>query len=189
MGAPRLNRRKYERPKNMWDAQRIAADNSLMKEYGLKSMGEVWKAQTEVSKLRRNVRSLLSEKQGAVERDIVNRLIKNGVVPAGSGIDALLDLNERKLLDRRLESIVFRKGLAKSMLQARQLITHGYIAVNGKRVRIPGYIVRIEEEMGINYYKPIILDAREMTGVPEQQAPAQEAQAGAEDNAAGEPGA
>ncbi len=159
MGAPRLNRRKHERPKNMWDTQRIASDNALIKEYGLKSMNEVWKVQTEISKMRRNVRMLLSEKQSKVESDIVNRLVKSGVVQPGSGIDALLDLDDRKLLERRLESVVFRRGLAKSMLQARQLITHGFIAVNGKRVRIPGYIVRIDEEPGIAYYKPIDLEA------------------------------
>lgn len=174
MGAPRLNRRKHERPGNMWDSQRIASDNALMNEYGLRSMKEIWKVQTEVSKLRKNVRSLLSAKQSGVESDIISRLIKTGVVQSGSGIDALLDLNERKLLDRRLESIVFRKGLAKSMLQARQLITHGFISVNGKRVRVPGYIVKVDEEMGISYYKPISIEAPAHAAAP--QVPAQETQ-------------
>jgi len=159
MGAPRLNRRKYEKPKDMWNSQRIASDRALIREYGLSNMKEVWKVQTELGKIRRNVRSLLSQKQQSTEGAIINRLVKLGILQPGANIDSLLDLDDRKFLERRLQSIVFRKGLAKSMLQARQLVTHGFIAINGKKVTIPGYMVSINEEAGVGYYKNININA------------------------------
>ncbi len=159
MGAPRLNRRKYDKPKNMWNSQRIASDHALMREYGLNNMKEIWKVQTELSRIRRNVRLLLSQEQKSVESDIINRLVKLGVLQPGANLDALLDIDDRRFLERRLQSIVFRKGLAKSMRQSRQLITHGFIAINGKRVTIPGYLVGVNEEAGIQYYKPIDINA------------------------------
>ncbi len=67
----------------------------------------------------------------------------------------MLDLKENAFLSRRLQSLVFKKGLAKSVRQARQLIVHGFIAINGKRVNRPGYLVPADEESHIGYYKAI----------------------------------
>jgi small subunit ribosomal protein S4 len=48
-------------------------------------------------------------------------------------------------LERRLDNVVFLAGFAESRCQARQIITHGHIAVNGKRLSIASYMVRPEE--------------------------------------------
>ena len=77
-----------------------------------------------------------------------------------AALDNLLDLNENAFLSRRLQTVVFRKGLAKSALQARQLITHGFISINGKKVNRPGYLVTVEEEKHIGYYRPIDIGAK-----------------------------
>lgn len=189
MGAPKRNRRKYEKPKEMWSTERIKADNALRDEYGLKSMKELWLAQTRVSRVRRNAREFLSgAASGSTTKDeqaMIGRLTKYGITKSGATLDDLLDLNEMSFLERRLQSVVMRKGLAKSMKQARQIIVHGFIAINGKRANRPGYLVSLDEEKGIGYYKPIqIMQATAQAGVAPQEEPAvqapEAAQAGAE---------
>jgi small subunit ribosomal protein S4 len=48
-------------------------------------------------------------------------------------------------LEQRLDNVVYRAGLAQSRAQARQLITHGHFGVNGKKVSIPSYSVRVDD--------------------------------------------
>ncbi|MCL4388537.1 MAG: 30S ribosomal protein S4 [Candidatus Marsarchaeota archaeon] len=160
MGAPRRNRKKYEKPKDIWNLQRINSDNSLKDEFGLKNMKELWKVQSEISNLRANIRTLLSGvyTNPIVEQNIINRLVKYGISSESPTLDSLLDLKENAILERRLQSVVFRHGLARTMKQARQLITHGFIAINGKKVNRPGMLVSKEDEPGIGYYKPIKIE-------------------------------
>jgi small subunit ribosomal protein S4 len=168
MGAPRRNRRTYDKPKEMWNLQRISADNALLEEYGLKNMRELWKVQSEVSRIRGNVRSLLSGTGSASVKDaMLGRLSRYGIAGSGASLDDILDLKESAVLARRLQSVVFRRGLAKSMKQARQLIVHGFISVNGRRVSVPSYLVASSEEAHIGYYKPITIENLKKEGVPE----------------------
>lgn len=53
------------------------------------------------------------------------------------------------LLDRRLDDVVYRLGWATSRPEARQIVNHGHIAVNGKRVDIPSYLVSVGETISI----------------------------------------
>lgn len=128
-----------------------------MNEYGLKNHKELWKVQTEVSRIRGNVRQLLSVGSGSNEiRDkMIARLTKLGIASANTTLDNLLDIKENDILNRRLQTIVFRKGMAKSAKQARQLTVHGFIAIDGKKVNRPGYMVDAEVEKRISYYRPI----------------------------------
>jgi small subunit ribosomal protein S4 len=158
LGAPRRNRKQYEKPKDMWNLQRINSDNAIKDEFGLKNMRELWKVQTELSRLRSNIRMLLSSSSAQstfVQEKMIGRLSRYGIANKESTLDSLLDLKENAFLSRRLQSLVFKKGLAKSIKQARQLIVHGYISVSGKRLTRPGYLVPQEEEGMISYYKPI----------------------------------
>ena len=164
MGAPRRNRKKYVKPKDMWNLARINADNAMIEEYGLKNMKELWMVQSEVSRVRQNVRLLLSTTSPGtmlMKERILGRLSRYGITSRESTLDNLLDLNENAFLSRRLQSLVFRKGLAKSMKQARQLIVHGFVSINGKRVNRPGYLVTVDEERHIGYYKPIDLGIKQ----------------------------
>lgn len=157
MGAPKRNRRKYDKPKDIWNLDRIRSDNGLINEYGLKNMKELWSVQTNISRIRRNVRLLLSGgvQNKQMEDDIISSLSKSGIIGANPTIDNILDLKERNILDRRLQSIIFKNGMARTIKQARQIITHGFIAINGRRVNKPGYTVNVEEERQLSYYKPI----------------------------------
>jgi small subunit ribosomal protein S4 len=157
LGAPKRNRSKFEKPKERWNLERIKSDRALIGEYGLKNMKELWKVQTEVSRIRRNVRELLSVGSGSedVKEKMIGRLTRLGVATATTTLDNLLDLNENDLLNRRLQTIVFRKGLARTMKQARQITVHGFIAIDGKKVNRPGYLVDAEVEKRITYYRTI----------------------------------
>jgi len=54
-----------------------------------------------------------------------------------------------QILETRLDNVVFRLGLATSRKEARQIVTHGHFTVNGKRVNIPSYLVKVGEEIAV----------------------------------------
>jgi small subunit ribosomal protein S4 len=160
MGSPKRNRKKLQRPAAMWNKQRIEEEHRLRDAYGLKKLEELWKATSEIRRIKRNVRQVLSGREGEnVGREIIARLARYNVINSNAVLDDLLLLKPESLLERRLETIVYRRGLAKSFGQARQLITHGFIAINGRRITSPGYLVRSVEEGSISYYKKIDIDA------------------------------
>ena len=161
MGDPRKLTRKYETPKAVWNRERIDEERKLITEYGLRNMKEVWIAQKEVRRIRREARSLLAlgEKGNEVAAKIISKCLRLGFVKDGATLDNLLALSVRDVLERRLQTRILKRGLAKSIKQARQLAIHGFISVNGKKMNTPGYIVPISEDQSITYYKPIDLNA------------------------------
>jgi len=66
-------------------------------------------------------------------------------------LDDVLDLALGDILERRLQTLVFQRGLSQSIQQARQLITHGHIAIDGRKVSTPSYLVLKNEEEKITY--------------------------------------
>ncbi len=53
------------------------------------------------------------------------------------------------MLERRLDNVIYRLGFAMSRRQARQLVRHGHVSVNGRKVDIPSFQVRIGDEVGV----------------------------------------
>ena len=53
------------------------------------------------------------------------------------------------LLERRLDNVVFRLGLANTRREARQLVNHGHFTVNGKRVNIPSYLIKVGDVVAV----------------------------------------
>lgn len=143
----------------------------MVNEYGLKNMKELWQVQSKISNIRRNIRLLLAgtSKQAGNESDIVNKLVKQGIANQGATLDDLLDLQEKQFLERRLQSVVFRKGLAKSIKQARQLVVHGFISIDGKKIDKPGFLVDANKEQNITYYKKIDLNAAPKIEITKQE--------------------
>jgi small subunit ribosomal protein S4 len=92
-----------------------------------------------------------SEEREKMEKQLINRLRHVGVLPETGGLDEVLDLSVEDILERRLQTVVFRRDLAGSIYQARQLIVHGHVAIAGKRVTSPSYLVLKEEEKKIDY--------------------------------------
>ncbi len=154
MGDPRKPRKKWIGPKHPWRKERLIEELRLVGEYGLRNKRELWIAQTIIRKFRHQARSLLAvpreirEKQ---EKALLHRLYQLGLLPENATLDDVLSLRVEDLLERRLQTIVYRKGLAKTIYQARQLIVHGHIAIGGRRVTSPGYLVTREEEDLIDY--------------------------------------
>lgn len=179
MGDPRKLRKKYKAPKRLWDKSRILEQSRLKREYGLKNMREVWTAIQELRKVRREARRLLSlsEEERVVEsKKVLNKLAKLGILSENASIDEILSLTVRDFLERRLQTFIFRKGFAKTPSQARQLITHGFISVSGRRTTSPNYLIRRDEETAIAYYKPINISPQVQEEEAKQEPAAQEAE-------------
>lgn len=164
MGDPPKLRNKFARPKRLWDKDRIQEEKVLKKEYGLKSMRELWVTLGELKKYRREARRLLSLTEEEREKDagrILTKLAKLGVLQQGAVAEDILGLSVKELLERRLQTLVLRKGMARTMRQSRQLITHGFITLEGRRIETPGYIVDKESEASLVYTKPIDITVKE----------------------------
>jgi len=146
------------------DSGRIEGEGKLKREYGLKNTREVWKANQLLKRARREARRLLSRGARGVEegKPLLAKLAKLGVTKPEAKLDDILTLELRDLLGRRLQSVVLKRGLARSIKQGRQLIVQGYISVNGRKVSIPSYLVKAAEEATVGYYKAFNLDAASM---------------------------
>ncbi len=148
MGDPKKPRKKYSTPKHPWRSDQLSQELYIIGTYGLRNKRELWKVHTELSRIRKQARMLLAAPQEIrvkKEKELLSSLINMGVVNSNSSLDDVLGLTVENLLERRLQTIVWRKGIAISPYQARQLITHGHIMIDDKIVTRPGYIVRRDE--------------------------------------------
>lgn len=154
MGDPKKPKKKYRGPKHLFQADRIAEELKIMGKYGLRSKRELWKYKTQLSNVRSLVRKMLAlteEKRGARERELLQKLKRLGILPPTATLSDVLNLSIDDFLERRLQTIIHRIGLAQTIHQARQLITHGHIAIDGKKKTAPSYIVTANEEKRISY--------------------------------------
>jgi small subunit ribosomal protein S4 len=156
MGDPRKSRKKCERPGHPWIKSRLEEEMRLLGTYGLRNKRELWLAQTFLRKIRKRARTLLSlpaDVRSVEEKRLIERLYNMGLLKSPTAsLDDVLSLTVSDVLERRLQTIVYRKGLAKTIHHARQLIVHGHIAIGGRRVTSPGYLVSREEENMIGFY-------------------------------------
>jgi small subunit ribosomal protein S4 len=157
MGDPKFSRRKYDTPSHPWQGARIKEENELLKKYGLKNKRELWKAQSLLRNLRGQGRDILARlRYGDVQAEkemkgLLEKLANLGMLPDDATLDDVLALNIERILERRLQTLVYLKGLAYSQKQARQLIIHGHTVVNARKVTVPGYLVKKNEEPSIAY--------------------------------------
>jgi small subunit ribosomal protein S4 len=154
MGDPKKQRKKYETPRFRWRKDILQEELNLLGQYGLRNKHELWRHKTTLSKTRGIARSLIGkapEERAKMENELLAKLKKLGVLQETAVLDNVLDLSIEDLLERRLQTIVFRKGLARTGYQSRQLITHGHIIIGNRRVTIPGYMVSKEEEAQVAY--------------------------------------
>ncbi len=147
---PKRKRKKYKKPKRIFSRERIEEENNLVKKYGLKNKREIWKAEARIDKIRKRAKSLLTKSEEN-KKIFIEKLKKQGF--AVESIADILALNKEDYLKRRLQSVVVRKKLASTPKHARQLIVHKHIAINGKIVNKPSYLVKIDEEDKISLIK------------------------------------
>jgi small subunit ribosomal protein S4 len=113
--------------------------------------------QMELKKIRREARRLLSmgEKGRKLGKPLLEKVVRLGIAKPDTSLENLLSLTIMDVLDRRLETRVFKKGLVRSIEQGRQLIVHGHIAIEGRKMSAPSYLVPVDEEDRIGYYKNV----------------------------------
>lgn len=154
MGDPKKQRKKFDTPRFPWQIDALETELRLLGQYGLRNKREIWRHKTLLSKYRSIGRSLLgmsTEERSKQEKQLLNRLHRLGILSEESVLDDVLDLSLQDILERRLQTIVFQRGLAKSIQQARQLIAHGHISIDGRKISSPSYLVLKDEEDKLSY--------------------------------------
>ncbi len=149
MGDTRRFKKAYARPFKPWDETRIADEKILSRDYGLKNKKEIWNAESMLRRFKAQAKKLIAARGAQADREkqqLLARLASLGLTGEGADLDTVLGLTISNLLDRRLQTLVHRKKLARSVKQARQFIVHEHVTVKGKKIAVPSYLVRKEEE-------------------------------------------
>ncbi|MEM3833560.1 MAG: 30S ribosomal protein S4 [Thermoprotei archaeon] len=159
MGDPRRIKKKWKSPRHPWRTETLKSELELVGKYGLRNKRELWRARTLLRNIRMQARKLLALKED--ERNVklkilVNRLYRLGLVLQNATIDDILGLTIEDMLNRRLQTVVYKLGLARTVYQARQFIVHKHVRIGGKIVSRPGYLVRRDEEALITCDIPLI---------------------------------
>jgi small subunit ribosomal protein S4 len=147
MGDIKKRRRLFSRPRKLFDRARIDAEDIIVQKFGLKNKREIWKAKSAVSRFRRRAKALIG-KDMEEQNKYFEKLSKMGLNV--TSVSDALALTEENLLNRRLQTVVFKKGLANSPKQARQLIVHKSVLVDGCVVNIPSFLVTRDLESKIS---------------------------------------
>ncbi len=154
MGDPRKVRKKYETPRHPWVGSRIAEEKRLKYAYGLKNKKEAWRMATTLKRFKDRAKRLFADNspQATVEQQqLLSRMTRLGLIKQGAGFEAILGLPIEAVMDRRLQTILLKKHLARTPKQARQMITHRHITVGGKVVTSPSYLVSLDEEATVGF--------------------------------------
>lgn len=149
MGDPRKSKKTFHRPRRIWTTDQLNSELYIVGSYGLRNKRELWRAQTEVARLRNQARALLAipaEVRHAKEAQLLNFLNRQGLVNESASLDDVLNLKIEDLLDRRLQTIVMKKNGSKSPHLARQMVVHKHVSIGDRFVNIPGYLVKRDEE-------------------------------------------
>jgi small subunit ribosomal protein S4 len=152
MGDIKRKRKLFSKPRKKFDIVRITEENSIVKRYGLKNKREIWKAKSAISRYRSRAKGLIG-KSAETQQKFFEKLSKQGLKVVN--IADALGLTEQNLLERRLQTFVFKKGLANTPVQARQLIVHKRVLVDGNVVNIPSFSVikELEEKISLKPLK------------------------------------
>lgn len=147
-------RKKYQKPLRPWDAERMQVEEKLVGRYGLKNKRELWRMQAILRGWRSQARRLLASKGAQAEREtrqLLSRLHRLGLVGENATLDDVLGLTLENVLERRLQTVVWRRGLARSSKHARQLITHRKLLLGGEVVCSPSLLLEkgMEEKLEV----------------------------------------
>ena len=136
-------RKKYSKPRKLHDSVRVKEENVLVEKYGLKNKKEIWKADAAIKKIRYIAKNLITSSEEEKTK-FIEKLKKMGFKV--NDIGEILLLNKEDRLKRRLQTILFEKGMANNSKQARQFIVHKHVSIGDQIVNIPSYQVNLEEE-------------------------------------------
>ena len=158
MGDPKRQRKKFSGPSHPWQKERIEAEKEILKQYGLRRKYEIWKMDSMLKDFLNRAKTLIGMRTSQSEmekRQMLERLFTMGLLKKDSKVEDVLNLKLKDVMERRLQTLVVRKQVARTMMQARQFITHEYISVKDRKITAPSYIVSVEEEQHIKLVHPI----------------------------------
>jgi small subunit ribosomal protein S4 len=154
MGNTKKLRKKYVTPFSSWDKDRIIEEKEYLKEYSLKNKKELWRMSSKLAKFKNIAKDVISKNTSQAEKEglqLLNKLKSLGLLNETSMLNDVLTLTTKDILERRLQTVIFRKGLTHSVNQARQFITHSHIMVNGIMISSPSYLVKKNQEELIQF--------------------------------------
>src|SRR3989338_9094506 len=149
MGDIKKIRKKYSGPAHPWKKVNIDAERILKQEFGLKNKREIYIAQSFLKKYKNIAKKLIASRtvQAVKEKELVlTKLKKIGLLSASSGLDHILNLELKNILERRVQTLLFRHKLARTVHQARQFVTHRHVLIDNKEVTSPSRLLSLEEE-------------------------------------------
>ena len=146
-----------KKPRRPFEKERLDAELKLVGEYGLKNKKEVWRVQMALSKIRQAARTLLTldddDPKRIFEGDaLMRRMYRYGLLDESqTKLDYVLALTPADVLERRLQTLVFKLGLAKSVHHARVLIRQRHIRVGKQVVNVPSFMVRVDAQKHVDF--------------------------------------
>lgn len=151
MGDIKKIRKKYSKPAHPWRIARIEEENKICMEYGIPQKTELWKAISKLESYKNQAKTLSSSTAVQAGKEMNNLLqkLKGYKLIDQESSDAILGITLKDVLDRRLQTLVVKKGFSKTMKQARQMITHRHVLINNKIITSPSYLVAVSEENAI----------------------------------------
>ncbi len=154
MGSPKKSRKQYRKPLVIWDEKLIAEQKKILRDYGLKNKMEIWRSEGLVKKARDQAKTLIATYTPQAEKEkiqLINRLVKLGFLKPSAKLNDILALSLKDVLERRLQTMVFKRGYAKTVKQARQFIVHGHVSINEQKMNVPSFIVPVDLENKISF--------------------------------------
>ena len=151
MGDIKKIKKKYSKPSHPWRIERITEQNQIIREYGIPKKTELWKVIAKLESFKNQAKGLSArnDTQADIERKNLVKKLESLNLIKETTLEAILGISIKNVLDRRLQTLAYKKGYAKSMKQARQMIIHRHILVGGKINSSPSYLVKSAEETSI----------------------------------------